>query len=164
MGTSDDMESNVSSFLQEMKETAYILDHATSRSLVFLDELGRRCVRAVPAPHALDPSATQLPGIAGANIAARVPAPLTLPPHSTSNEDGVGIAWAVCEHFISKRIPAVFITFYHQLAVGHTVTLVTSRSAVPLAASVAILRDPPASAFTFFVRRHRRWRRCTAAS
>jgi dsDNA-specific endonuclease/ATPase MutS2 len=43
MGTGDDIESNVSSFLKEMKETAFILEHATERSLVLMDELGRRC-------------------------------------------------------------------------------------------------------------------------
>ncbi|KAG7364106.1 DNA mismatch repair protein MutS [Nitzschia inconspicua] len=41
MGSSDDLENNVSSFLKEMKETAYICKNATSRSLMLLDELGR---------------------------------------------------------------------------------------------------------------------------
>jgi hypothetical protein len=37
--------------------------------------------------------------------------------HSTSNSDGIGIAWAVCERFIKDRIPSIFVTHYHQLAV-----------------------------------------------
>ena len=41
LGTSDDMEHNMSTFFTEMKETAYILANVTSRSLVIIDELGR---------------------------------------------------------------------------------------------------------------------------
>lgn len=41
LGTSDDMEHNLSSFMTEMKETAYILNNLTPRSLVIIDELGR---------------------------------------------------------------------------------------------------------------------------
>jgi DNA mismatch repair protein MSH4 len=40
-GTSDDMEHNLSTFLTEMKECAYLLDNLTPRSLVIVDELGR---------------------------------------------------------------------------------------------------------------------------
>ena len=41
MGTSDDPQHNVSSFLREMGETAYLCDSATARTLVLIDELGR---------------------------------------------------------------------------------------------------------------------------
>ena len=41
LGTSDDMEHNMSTFFTEMKETAYILANVTRRSLVIIDELGR---------------------------------------------------------------------------------------------------------------------------
>lgn len=41
VGTSDDMEHNLSTFLTEMKECAYLLDNLTPRSLVIVDELGR---------------------------------------------------------------------------------------------------------------------------
>lgn len=41
LGTSDDMENNMSTFSTEMKETAYILANVTRRSLVIIDELGR---------------------------------------------------------------------------------------------------------------------------
>ncbi|KAL3944879.1 MAG: hypothetical protein SGBAC_001022 [Bacillariaceae sp.] len=41
MGTSDDQENNISSFMLEMKETAFICNNASRGSLVLLDELGR---------------------------------------------------------------------------------------------------------------------------
>ena len=41
IGTSDDMEHNLSTFHTEMKESAYILENLTPRSLVIVDELGR---------------------------------------------------------------------------------------------------------------------------
>mmetsp|Transcript_54193 Transcript_54193/g.62615 ORF Transcript_54193/g.62615 Transcript_54193/m.62615 type:complete len:242 (+) Transcript_54193:31-756(+) len=41
MMTADDQENNISSFMLEMKETAFICNNATSRSLILLDELGR---------------------------------------------------------------------------------------------------------------------------
>ncbi len=41
LSTSDDMESNLSTFMAEMRRAAYVLDNLTPRSLVILDELGR---------------------------------------------------------------------------------------------------------------------------
>jgi len=41
MGSADDQENNISSFLKEMKETATICKGATGQSMIFLDELGR---------------------------------------------------------------------------------------------------------------------------
>jgi DNA mismatch repair protein MSH4 len=41
IGTSDDIESNASTFLCEMKETSYILNRCTPNSLILVDELGR---------------------------------------------------------------------------------------------------------------------------
>ncbi|GAB4817899.1 hypothetical protein N2152v2_004945 [Parachlorella kessleri] len=41
IGTGDCLETNSSSFLLEMQGAAYILNHATQRSLVLVDELGR---------------------------------------------------------------------------------------------------------------------------
>jgi len=41
IGSGDDFEHNISSFMLEMKETAYICKRVTEKSLVLVDELGR---------------------------------------------------------------------------------------------------------------------------
>lgn len=41
LGTSDDMEHNMSTFFTEMKEMAYLLTNVTEKSLIIIDELGR---------------------------------------------------------------------------------------------------------------------------
>lgn len=41
IGTSDDMEHNLSTFATEMKETAYIATNISPRCLIVIDELGR---------------------------------------------------------------------------------------------------------------------------
>jgi DNA mismatch repair ATPase MutS len=41
IGTADDQEHNISTFLMEMKETAFICNSTTEKSLFLLDELGR---------------------------------------------------------------------------------------------------------------------------
>ena len=41
VGASDDLASGQSTFMLEMTEVAYILDHATNRSLILYDEIGR---------------------------------------------------------------------------------------------------------------------------
>ncbi|CAI0413179.1 unnamed protein product [Linum tenue] len=41
MGSTDSLESNSSTFMTEMKETAFIMQNVTPRSLIVMDELGR---------------------------------------------------------------------------------------------------------------------------
>ncbi|XP_034901624.1 DNA mismatch repair protein MSH4 [Populus alba] len=41
MGSVDNLESNSSTFMTEMKETAFIMQNVSERSLIFMDELGR---------------------------------------------------------------------------------------------------------------------------
>jgi DNA mismatch repair protein MSH4 len=41
IGTADDQEHNISTFMLEMKEAAFICNNATPRSLILIDELGR---------------------------------------------------------------------------------------------------------------------------
>jgi DNA mismatch repair ATPase MutS len=41
IGNTDDQEHNISTFMQEMKDTAYICRNATEKSLILIDELGR---------------------------------------------------------------------------------------------------------------------------
>ncbi|KAL9405920.1 hypothetical protein Peur_002892 [Populus x canadensis] len=41
MGSVDNLESNSSTFMTEMKETAFIMQNVSQRSLIFMDELGR---------------------------------------------------------------------------------------------------------------------------
>lgn len=41
IGNADDQEHNISTFMLEMKETAFICSNATAKSLILLDELGR---------------------------------------------------------------------------------------------------------------------------
>jgi DNA mismatch repair protein MutS len=60
-----------------MSETAYILNTATERSLVIMDEVGR----------------------------------------GTGTQDGLAIAWAVCEYLLNRvKCRTLFATHYHELS------------------------------------------------
>jgi DNA mismatch repair ATPase MutS len=39
VGTSDDIENNMSTFLVECRDAAYVIDNVTDRSLIIIDEL-----------------------------------------------------------------------------------------------------------------------------
>jgi len=77
VGASDNLARGESTFLVEMNETAYILNTATRRSLVIMDEVGR----------------------------------------GTGTEDGLSIAWAVCEELLNRiQCRTLFATHYHELS------------------------------------------------
>ena len=77
VGASDNLARGESTFLVEMNETACILNTATGRSLVIMDEVGR----------------------------------------GTGTNDGLAIAWAVCEDLLNRiRCRTLFATHYHELS------------------------------------------------
>jgi DNA mismatch repair protein MutS len=77
VGASDNLARGESTFLTEMNETAYILNTATDRSLVIMDEVGR----------------------------------------GTGTNDGLAIAWAVCEDILGRvQCRTLFATHYHELS------------------------------------------------
>jgi DNA mismatch repair protein MSH4 len=41
IGNDDSIENNMSSFMMEMKEMAYIINNSTNKSVILIDELGR---------------------------------------------------------------------------------------------------------------------------
>ena len=77
VGASDNLAKGESTFLVEMNETAYILNTASEKSLVIMDEIGR----------------------------------------GTSTNDGLSIAWAVCEELLNRiKCRTFFATHYHELS------------------------------------------------
>jgi DNA mismatch repair protein MutS len=96
VGASDDLSRGRSTFMVEMQETAHILHHATNRSLILLDEIGRGTAtfdglslawavaeHIVTAPkfgpktifathyHELTDLASELPGVANYHVSAK---------------------------------------------------------------------------------------------
>ncbi|MFQ3547848.1 MAG: DNA mismatch repair protein MutS, partial [Termitinemataceae bacterium] len=77
VGASDNLARGESTFLVEMNETANILNSASPRSLVIMDEVGR----------------------------------------GTGTNDGLSIAWAVCEELLNHTCcRTLFATHYHELS------------------------------------------------
>ncbi|MCL2042912.1 MAG: DNA mismatch repair protein MutS [Treponema sp.] len=77
VGASDNLARGESTFLVEMNETAYILNTATDKSLVIMDEVGR----------------------------------------GTGTNDGLSIAWAVCEELLGQvQCRTFFATHFHELS------------------------------------------------
>lgn len=134
VGASDRILAGQSTFFVELSETANILHHATSRSLVILDELGesalvvRRClmVRYFVSPTSCFGLANQgLPRRVGSsrisdgpgsrNLIARQRFPM-FSGRGTSTFDGTAIAHAVAHYLVkSAKCLAMFATHYHSL-------------------------------------------------
>lgn len=99
LSTGDDMETNASTFLKEMKEAAFILAHAG-------EAWGGRagvssCVNSTPS--------ARLPGESTLIVIDELG-------RATSNSDGVGIAWAVAESLAHVGAYSILATHYHELA------------------------------------------------
>lgn len=65
----------------------------------------------------------------------------------TCTEDGVSIAWAAAEELVARRVPAVFVTHFHELE--HLPTLYPGRAAV---LSTSVVTDPLNHQLRFFFR------------
>ncbi len=97
IGTSDDIESNASTFLCEMKETSYILNRCTSSSLILVDELGRgTAICHLQCCSSFYPSNKSILHLLVSHVSFHG----MLFPIGTSSEEGFAIAWAVSEHIL----------------------------------------------------------------
>lgn len=125
IGTKDDLEANASTFLQEMKETAFIVDQTASQPCVVppvsADTLALIRPGSAPSDVSFVASIVRHNTAAGMKTGTpRSPRSLVLVDElgrGTSNEDGVGIAWSVAEHLLTNpQTHCIFITHYHELA------------------------------------------------
>ena len=115
LGTSDNMESNMSSFMVEMAGAASVLQSVTPRSLVLFDELGRGygCGRRlhpllVSTPCSSPPFARLHP--------LRVTKPCVCACR-TAHTDGAAIAWAVCEALLHRGTSCMCVSHFEELEV-----------------------------------------------
>ncbi|KAF9583132.1 MutS protein msh4, partial [Lunasporangiospora selenospora] len=105
----DSIELNSSTFMIEMKETTYILQNVTEKSLVVIDELGRGKYTVIKcAPILL-------------KVRDNPVEPKVVHETGTSIYDGLGIAFAVCEELIHTRAFIFFTTHFQELTYGLSV-------------------------------------------
>lgn len=119
IGASDDLSRGVSTFLAEMTETANILNNATTRSLVILDEIGRGTATSDGV------------AIAWATVEYLHDGQQTMQKSETRNQNSerAGILdsglWILDSGFSGSRPRTLFATHYHELT---DITLLLPRS------------------------------------
>jgi DNA mismatch repair ATPase MutS len=96
IGNNDDIEHNMSTFSVEMKETSYIVDNCTAKSLVLIDELGRGSSN-----------------IDGMNVF--ILSKNDLDCRFTLNFIGLSLALAISEDLLRSRALVLFTTHFSQL-------------------------------------------------
>lgn len=97
LGTSDDMENNMSTFSTEMKEAAYILDNVTEDALILIDELGRgTCI--VDGKYDVLELHMNLPSL-----------------HANFLVSGISLAFSVAEELMKSRAFVLFVTHFPHL-------------------------------------------------
>jgi len=99
MGASDSISTGRSTFLIETHEAADIMNKATSRSLVIMDELGRCDLLSLRRE-------LRIPNLTKYRVSCR----------GTSTHDGTAIAYATLKHLVSGiRCLTLFVTHYQPL-------------------------------------------------
>lgn len=101
LSNNEEAEANLSTFATEIRTMTYILESATQDSIVLIDELGV-CWSPKPFTH----NSADL----------RMPATVSFSKRNTGSHEGIGIAHAVSEELIGRRVPTIFATHFSQLA------------------------------------------------